>query len=74
VTAALLSQIIGSAATVATVVITWLSTRGKVREVHTIVNSQRDTLLARVDQLVQSLEKAGIDIPDKPGSNVDGKA
>jgi len=35
----------------------------EVHTVHTLVNSQRDELLDRIDQLVAALHKAGVAVP-----------
>jgi hydrogenase-4 membrane subunit HyfE len=40
----------------------------EVRKVHTLVNSQRDLLLARIDQLINTLEAAGVSVPAGKGA------
>lgn len=45
-----------------------LSMRHEVRTVHHLVNSQRDELVARIDQLTAALVAAGLPVPDdRPG-------
>lgn len=43
-----------------------VSMRREVRRVHVLVNSQRDELVARIDQLVRALRAAGVTIPADP--------
>lgn len=44
------------------------ATRREVTKVHHLVNSQRDLLLERIDQLVEALLAAGVRVPtDKAG-------
>ena len=38
----------------------------EVRTVHTLVNSHRDELLERIDQLLNTLHSAGVEVPDDP--------
>ena len=38
----------------------------EMRVVHTLVNSQRDELLLRIDVLVEALKDAGVAIPPSP--------
>jgi hypothetical protein len=40
--------------------------RPELHVVHTLVNSQHDSLVARIDQLIKVLLAAGIDIPHDP--------
>jgi uncharacterized protein YoxC len=42
-------------------------TRKEVQKVHILVNSQRDELVERIDQLVTALHDAGAAVPDKKG-------
>jgi hypothetical protein len=42
--------------------------RREVKNVHKIVNARTDEQLGRIDQLVQSLQAAGVDIPSSPPS------
>lgn len=39
----------------------------EVKIIHTLVNSQHDALVARIDQLTRAMNKAGTPIPDDPG-------
>jgi hypothetical protein len=59
-------QLAGFLVTLVTVILGYLSTRGKVRQVHTLVNSQHDDLVQRTDQLTDSLLNAGVAVPDNP--------
>jgi hypothetical protein len=38
--------------------------RKDVSEIHVMVNSQMDEAIRRIDQLVDALQAAGIDVPD----------
>jgi hypothetical protein len=38
-------------------------TRVKVQEVHVLVNSQLQAVVARVSQLIEAMEKAGVAVP-----------
>lgn len=46
-----------------TVLLIQLGMRREVRKVHVLVNSQRDLLLSRIDQLIAALRTAGVDVP-----------
>lgn len=62
-----LVQVGGQIITLATVVFTYLATRGKVTRVHDLVNNASDAQVTRIDQLTQSLQGAGGIIPPAPG-------
>lgn len=59
-------QLAGILVTLVTVVLTYLSTRRKVGDVHTLVNQNNDDLRARVDQLGQTIQETGGKIPPTP--------
>jgi hypothetical protein len=42
--------------------------KGKIQEVHTLVNSNLTTVMNRVDQLTRLLTASNIPVPPKPGS------
>ena len=56
----------GIVLTFATAVIGFVQTRRKLTEIHVLVNSQLQQVLTRVVQLTDTLEKAGVDVPDPP--------
>ena len=45
------------------VLVILLSMRREVSNVHTLVNSQHDALVARIDQLLAALTEAGVQVP-----------
>lgn len=59
-------QFITGLLTFLAVVLGYLSTRKKVREVHVLVNKNNDDLADRVDQLGQSIQEQGGKIPPVP--------
>jgi hypothetical protein len=59
----------GIVITFITSVVGLAATRGnrqKIAEVHVLVNSQLHAVLSRVDQLKETLQAAGVDVPDPP--------
>jgi hypothetical protein len=45
-----------------------ISMHSEVVRVHKLVNSQRDEMIARIDQLIATLVAAGVRVPDDKGS------
>jgi len=68
----------GIVLTFLTALVGWLSSRGNAKkltkqtgqlaEVHVLVNSRLKTVVERVDQLVTTLQVAGVPVPDPPGT------
>jgi len=54
------------ALTVFAVLLLLLNIRKQVLDVHQLVNSQRDDLVERVEQLIDALHTAGVDVPGEP--------
>lgn len=60
----ILISVLGSGAlTFGTALLTFLSTRNKIRDVHTLVNNQHDDLTNRVDQLTTQLTDSDVAVP-----------
>jgi hypothetical protein len=54
----------------------WLKSRQngeKIAEVHVLVNAQLTAVVARVGQLVATLETAGVPVPPDPGGPATGE-
>lgn len=60
------TSVIVLGAVTATVIL--VTIRRELHVVHTLVNSQHDSLVARIDQLIEVLLAAGIEIPHQPGT------
>lgn len=54
--------------TLVAAIVGYFSLRGKITEVHVLVNSRLTSVMERVTQLVKVLEEHGIDIPEDPAS------
>jgi hypothetical protein len=57
----------------ATAVITYLSTRRRIDDVHTLVNNRSDRQDARIEQLTGTLTGADVPVPPRPGADEAGE-
>jgi hypothetical protein len=65
VTVAEVVTLLTAVVVLATAVVTW-RTRKQVKEVHVMVNSQREHMVARLDQLAAALVESGTAVPPVP--------
>jgi hypothetical protein len=56
----------GNGVVLVAAILGFLSTRSKVQQVHTLVNSRSDKQDRRIDQLTATLTDADIRVPPKP--------
>jgi hypothetical protein len=56
----------GNGVVLVAAILGFLSTRSKVQQVHTLVNSRSDKQDRRIDQLTSTLTDADIRVPPKP--------
>jgi hypothetical protein len=74
VNAAILVTILATNAVgLATAVTTYLSTRRRIDDVHTLVNNRSDRQEARIDQLTGTLTGADVPVPPRPGLDEAGE-
>jgi hypothetical protein len=74
VNAAILVTILATNAVgLATAVTTYLSTRRRIDDVHTLVNNRSDRQDARIDQLTGTLTGADVPVPPRPGLDEAGE-
>jgi hypothetical protein len=67
-----IATLVGACAALLTSMATFAQSRrtnGRVEDVHAIVNSRSDASDDRIDQLSQSLQAHGVDIPASPPRN-----
>jgi hypothetical protein len=63
VTATLWVQVMGFVTTIVVAILGYLSIRGKVDKVHTLVNGEHQSVVERNAQLEDTLSDAGIKLP-----------
>jgi uncharacterized protein YabE (DUF348 family) len=62
--------LIASLITLVAAIVGYFSLRGKVAQVHVLVNQRLTDVMARVTQLTDVLEEHGIDIPHDPNDSM----